>query len=214
MQSVLVDLALESEAATRLALRLAGACERAANDPLERALWRIVTPAAKFWICKRAIALVAECMEVQGGNGYVEEGSLARLYREAPVNSIWEGSGNVVCLDVLRGLARDAGAAEALVNFLIRQSGSDTLLASAVGELVACLQKRDAEEAEARWIAQQLVLLMQATLLAEAAPQHVAEAFISNRMGRGTAVVFGAAAQQLSDIRKDQLLTRAWPGSA
>ncbi|CAG4882434.1 isovaleryl CoA dehydrogenase [Georgfuchsia toluolica] len=210
MQAVLIDLALESEAATRLALRLASACERAAHDPLERALWRIVTPAAKFWICKRTIVVVAECMEVLGGNGYVEDGPLARLYREAPVNSIWEGSGNVVCLDVLRGLARETAAAQALLNFLTARAGSDTLLASAVGELVACLQKRDAEQAEARWIARQMILLLQATLLAEAAPQYVAEAFISSRMGSGTAV-FGAAAQQLSVAQKEDLLARAWP---
>jgi len=210
MRAVLIDLALESEAATRLALRLAGACERAANDPLERAWWRIVTPAAKFWVCKRAIAVVAECMEVLGGNGYVEEGPLARLYREAPVNSIWEGSGNVVCLDVLRGLAQETTAAEVLIDFLTRQADNSPLLASVARELVAHLQKHSAGEAEARWIAQQLTLLAQATLLVNAAPQYVAEAFILGRMEK-RAPIFGSATQQLSSARQDDLLARAWP---
>ncbi|KDB70651.1 acyl-CoA dehydrogenase, C-terminal domain protein [Bordetella bronchiseptica CA90 BB1334] len=109
MRALLADLALESEAATMLALRLARAVDERA-DPVARALVRVGTPAAKLWVCKRAIAALGECMEVLGGNGYVEEAPLARLYREAPVNSIWEGSGNVMALDVLRGLAREAEA--------------------------------------------------------------------------------------------------------
>src|SRR5690606_30977034 len=108
------ELALESEAATVLAIRLASAVA-SPEDPLARAWRRIVTPAAKFWICKRAIAFIAECMEVWGGNGYVEDGPMPRLYREAPVNSIWEGSGNVICLDVLRALGREPEALEALL---------------------------------------------------------------------------------------------------
>src|SRR5690606_29602552 len=103
MRQVLADLAIESEAATVLAMRLARAFD-AADDSSEQALRRILTPAAKFWVCKRTIEATAECMEVWGGNGYIEDGPMPRLYREAPVNSIWEGSGNVMCLDVLRGL--------------------------------------------------------------------------------------------------------------
>ena len=106
MQNVLADLALESEAATRLMLRLAQAAE-AIDDPLERAWRRVLTPAAKFWICKRALEFSGECMEVWGGNGYVENAPMARMYREAPVNSIWEGSGNVMCLDVLRAISKE-----------------------------------------------------------------------------------------------------------
>ena len=106
MRNVLADLALESQAATLLMMELGGAFERADTDPLAAAWKRIVTPAAKFWVCKRAIEATGEAMEVWGGNGYVEEGPMARLYREAPVNSIWEGSGNVMCLDVLRAIAR------------------------------------------------------------------------------------------------------------
>ncbi len=114
MRNVLVDLALESEAAMTLGMRLAQAFEHAAS-PLEQAWKRILTPAAKFWICKRTTALVAEAMEVMGGNGYVERSVMARLLREAPVNSIWEGSGNIMCLDVLRALARDPEGAGLLV---------------------------------------------------------------------------------------------------
>src|SRR6266853_1963901 len=112
MTNVLADLALEAEAAMVLALRLARAYDRQ-DDPAETAFRRVVTPAAKYWICKRGPTVTAEAMEVLGGNGYVEESLMPRLYREAPVNSIWEGSGNVMCLDVLRALARP-GAAEAV----------------------------------------------------------------------------------------------------
>jgi putative acyl-CoA dehydrogenase len=107
MKNVLADLALESEAATLLMLQLARSFDEA-KLPLERAWRRILTPASKFWICKRALAFAGECMEVLGGNGYVESAPLARLYREAPVNSIWEGSGNVMCVDMLRAIERDA----------------------------------------------------------------------------------------------------------
>src|SRR5690606_20849450 len=117
MQSVLMDLVLESEAATVLALRLARAFDDG-DDKLAQAYRRILTPAAKFWVCKRSIGALAECMEVWGGNGYMEDGPMARLYREAPVNSIWEGSGNVMCLDVLRALKRHPDLAQVLLSGL------------------------------------------------------------------------------------------------
>src|SRR6185312_2580912 len=112
MANVLADLALESEAATALGLRLAGAFDR--DDPAEAALARLVTPAAKYWVCKRAPILVAEALEALGGNGYVEECLMPRLYREAPLNSIWEGSGNVIALDALRAVSREPAAVGAL----------------------------------------------------------------------------------------------------
>src|SRR6185369_13719119 len=117
MTEVLADLALESEAATALALRLARAYDAPDGHP-ERALARLVTPAAKYWICKRGPALVAEAMEVLGGNGYVEESGMPRLYREMPVNSIWEGSGNVMCLDVVRAARRETEGVAALASLL------------------------------------------------------------------------------------------------
>ncbi len=124
MANVLADLALESQAATAVAFRLAGAADRAARgDAGEAALLRLALPAAKYWVCKRFPVHAAEALECLGGNGYVEESGLPRLYREAPLNSIWEGSGNVTALDVLRALARTAGAAEALLAELDAAAG-------------------------------------------------------------------------------------------
>src|SRR5207245_3369670 len=127
MQNVLCDLALEAEGAIWLALRPAAAFEGDAS-PTDRALARIATPAVKFWLCKRAPMAVAEALEVLGGNGYVEESVLPRLYREAPLNSIWEGSGNVMCLDVLRAARREPAAVEALIGELALSSGADARL--------------------------------------------------------------------------------------
>ena len=131
MRNVLADLALESEAATALALRLARTFEADAG-PAERALARVLTPAAKFWICKRGPALAAEAMEVLGGNGYVEESALPRLYREMPVNSIWEGSGNVMCLDVMRAVRREPAAVAALLDELAPARGAHPRVRRAV----------------------------------------------------------------------------------
>ena len=127
MASVLADLTLEAEAATTLAIRLAGAADRAARgDGAEAALLRVTLPAAKHWICKRAPMHAAEALECLGGNGYVEESGMPRLYREAPLNSIWEGSGNVTALDLLRALRRQEGAADALAAELARSAGADS----------------------------------------------------------------------------------------
>ena len=142
MTSVLADLALESEAATTLALRLAGAADRAARgDTAEADLLRVALPAAKHWICKRAPLHAAEALECLGGNGYVEESGMPRLYREAPLNSIWEGSGNVTALDLLRALQRQQGAAEALAAELDLAAGGDPRLDTAVSGLNQELRK-------------------------------------------------------------------------
>jgi putative acyl-CoA dehydrogenase len=138
MRNVLADLALESEAATVLFMRLAGAFENSAR-PEERAWRRIVTPAAKFWVCKRALEFTGEAMEVWGGNGYVETGPMARFYREAPVNSIWEGSGNVMCLDVLRAFEREPDAARALLDSWQATANGHPVLGDALKTLVAML---------------------------------------------------------------------------
>ena len=127
MQNVLADMALESEAATHLMMRLARAFEQA-DPPLQRAYQRIVTPAAKFWVCKRGVELAGEAMEVFGGNGYVEDAPMARLFRAMPVNSIWEGSGNVMCLDVLRAIGREPDAMQALLDDLLQRSHGDARL--------------------------------------------------------------------------------------
>jgi putative acyl-CoA dehydrogenase len=183
MRNVLADLALESEAATVLFMRLAGAFENSAK-PEERAWRRIVTPAAKFWVCKRALEFTGEAMEVWGGNGYVETGPMARFYREAPVNSIWEGSGNVMCLDVLRGFEREPDAARALFDSWQAVAGEHRVLGDALKTLHATLTGDPAtREASARGIAQQLVLTAQGVLLAQHAPADVAAAFMETRLG-------------------------------
>ncbi len=206
MQAVLGDLALESEAATALALRLAASFERAQHDPLAAALQRILTPAAKFWVCKRAVQALAECMEALGGNGYVEESDLPRLLREAPVNSIWEGSGNVVALDVLRALRTEPDCVEALREWLAASAALPRPALLAFDQLLAAGPR---EPALAREVAQQLVLLVQAALLGAHAPPQVAEAFVATRLQHaGSGRVFGVG---LSAAAAQVLLERAWP---
>ncbi|MGN6667371.1 MAG: isovaleryl-CoA dehydrogenase [Trinickia sp.] len=192
MRNVLADLALESEAATVLFMRLAGAfdahlaAERTgtAQNDIERAWRRIVTPAAKFWVCKRALEFTGEAMEVWGGNGYVEEGPMARFYREAPVNSIWEGSGNVMCLDVLRALERDPQGAHALLAQWRADAQGAPKLVAALDTLQASLATAlEEREAGARALVQQLVLCAQAVLMLRTAPEQHAQAFIATRLG-------------------------------
>lgn len=206
MQTVLADLVLESEAATALSLHLANAFDQ--QTPLARAYQRILTPAAKFLVCKRAIQTIAECMEVLGGNGYIEPGPLARLYREAPVNSIWEGSGNVMCLDVLRALARSSELAMALFEHIREACTSDPILKAHYDDLVAMTEHDDrTREASARWLSAQLVLLVQAVLLKRHAPDYVADAFIVTRFGYRPSIIGSRPAGSATG----KLLSRAWP---
>jgi putative acyl-CoA dehydrogenase len=156
-------------------------------------MWRrVVTPAAKFWICKRAPALAAEAMEVLGGNGYVEESVLPRIFRELPVNSIWEGSGNIMCLDVLRALDRMPGAAALLHDELAEGTRADARLAGLVARLEHRLADRAArDETQARTFTRDLVLVLQAALLLRHAPTTVAEAFCASRLSGEGAGAFG-----------------------
>ena len=194
MRNVLSDLALESEAATLLMLRLARAFE-SPHDPLESAWRRIVTPAAKFWICKRTLEFSGECMEVWGGNGYVETGPMARLYREAPVNSIWEGSGNVICLDVLRAIRREAEGFALLLDGLDRVAGAHAGLARLVTGLRVDLEAAPEQlDMQARRFAQRLVLAVQASLMLQHAPAAVAEAFLASRIDAESGRVYGTLA--------------------
>jgi len=180
MRTVLADLALESEAASAVALRLARAFE-APPGSAEHAFARIATPAAKYWICKRAPALSAEAIEVLGGNGYVEENGLARFYREAPLNSVWEGSGNVIALDVLRVLGRESEARDALVSELHEARGSDRRYDAFVAGLEADLAD-GADVCEARALTQRIALALGASLLIRHAPPFVADAFCASRL--------------------------------
>jgi putative acyl-CoA dehydrogenase len=191
MSAVLADLALEAEAATTLAIRLAGAAGRAAaGDAAEAALLRVTLPAAKHWICKRAPLHAAEALECLGGNGYVEDSGMPRLYREAPLNSIWEGSGNVTALDLLRALRRQPGAADTLLAEVGRAAGADRRLDAAAGRLSAALAAvagqpgPDAQYA-ARRLAGMVTVTLQAALLVRHAPAAVADAFCASRLGGG-----------------------------
>ena len=183
MRNVLADLALEAEAATALALRLARAFD-ARDDEAAALLRRVLTPAAKYWICKRGPAVGAEAMEVLGGNGYVEEAPLARAYRQMPLNSIWEGSGNVMCLDVLRALARHPRCAEVLVAALAESRGGNAHLDAFVAALEPDLRAvtGDDAEADARRLTQRIALAMQGALLVRHAPGFVADAFCASRL--------------------------------
>lgn len=209
MRNVLADLALESEAAMMLGLRLARAVDERA-DAAARALVRVGTPAAKLWVCKRAIAAVAECMEVWGGNGYVDDGPMPRLYRETPVNSIWEGSGNVMALDVLRALQREAGALPALEREFAQAAGQYQDFDDALARWRTLLADGVQAEFQARRIAAGLARLWQAALLIQHAPAPVAQAFVASRLNAGGGV-FGELAAG-ADVQA--ILARAWPAAA
>ncbi|SDM05192.1 putative acyl-CoA dehydrogenase [Oryzisolibacter propanilivorax] len=213
MRAVLVDLALESEAALALLVRLAQAFEaETGGDAAARAWSRLMLPAAKFWVCKRGVELTGEAMEVLGGNGYVLDGHVGRLFLESPVNSIWEGSGNVMCLDVLRAFAREPEAAQALLEELIPVARQEPRLATALAQVQALLALPPGDlEALGRMLVQQLVLLAQACLLRRHAPACMADAFIATRLGDAGmgARVAGAIDTRALDV--DAILQRALP---
>jgi putative acyl-CoA dehydrogenase len=192
MRNVLADLALESEAATAVALRLAGAVDRAARgDPGEAALSRLGLAVSKYFVCKRWSGHAAEALECLGGNGYVEESGLPRLYREAPLVSIWEGSGSVVALDVLRVLGREPQAIEAFDAELGAAAGVDDRYDEALAGLRKHLSARGIAEERARWLTERLALLLQASLLLRHAPTPVAEAFVGSRLGGDHGFAYG-----------------------
>jgi len=196
MSNVLADLALESEAATMLTMRLARAYDE--SDETAQVFRRVVTPAAKFWICKRAPFVTYEAMEVLGGSGYIEECVMPRLYREAPVNSIWEGAGNIMCLDVLRAIERTPKAAEVLQREL---ADGDAWLKSFAGRLQKRLSAADRnDESQARALVRDLVLALQAALLINNAPPPVADAFCASRLNGEGGGAFGALPRGL-DLR-------------
>jgi putative acyl-CoA dehydrogenase len=210
MRSVLVDMALESEAACALSLRLARAFD---SDSLsEMALRRALTSAAKFWVCKRGCELAAEAMEVLGGNGYTEELPLARIAREMPVNSIWEGSGNIMCLDTLRAFGKSQATREAVLDELSVARGQERHFDAAFERFAAGIGPEAMTEAHARRFAQSFVTLIQAKLLIAGAANPtaaaVAEGFCATRLGdQGWGAVFGAGTAQVNGAA---ILARAW----
>ncbi len=188
MVNVLADLAVESEATTILMMRLAASCDRA-DDPVESAFRRLALAVAKYWCCKRAVAVVAEALECHGGNGYVEESILPRLYREAPVNAIWEGSGNVNALDVLRAMAREPESVEAFFGEV--QKASEPRLNRAVAQLRRELTDSTAPETRARRIVERMAIVLQGSLLLRHGDPSVAEAFLVSRLGGEWGYSFG-----------------------
>ncbi|MGW9121143.1 acyl-CoA dehydrogenase family protein [Streptomyces sp. NPDC055663] len=189
MRNVLADLALESEAATVLAMRLAAAYDDGSES--ERAFLRIAVPAAKYWVTKRCTPLVGEALECLGGNGYVEESGMPRLLREAPLNSIWEGAGNVQALDVLRALQREPMALNAFLQEVGRARGADHRLDAAIRDMLTELADLDGIEARARRLAERMALVLQGSLLVRWAPPEVADAFCASRLGGDRGAGFG-----------------------
>ncbi len=191
MQNVLADLAVESEAATVLVMRLARAFDEAPHDEGQRAFARLATAVTKFWLSKRAPDFVFEAMECHGGNGYVEESILPRLYREAPLSSIWEGCGNVISLDILRAIAKEPDSLDAFLAELAPAAGADPRLDTAVAGIGDLLAERGALEGRARELAERMALALQGALLVRHGDPQVAEAFCLSRLGGGRGATYG-----------------------
>jgi putative acyl-CoA dehydrogenase len=191
MRALLADLCIESEAATLLLLRLARAYDEAERNPEQRAFLRVATAIGKYWVCKRAVAMMGEAMECLGGAGYVEESILPRMYREAPVNSIWEGSGNVICLDVLRALAKEPDCVPALMAELGHARGGDRQLDAYVDRLARELSDPTDAETKGRIIVERMALALQGSLMVRHGHRAVASAFLQSRIGGEHGAAFG-----------------------
>jgi putative acyl-CoA dehydrogenase len=202
MQNVLADLALESEAATAFVLRLARACDMSGHDPHEAQVKRLGTALGKYWICKRTPTHVAEALECLGGNGYVEESIMPRLYRESPLNSIWEGAGNVNALDALRALRRQPETIDAYMREV-------ALLKGAGAQFTASLRGAGAEAA-ARRVVERMAVTWQASILVQHAPHAVSDAFVASRVGGDWGRAFGTLP---AGTAFDAIIERATPAA-
>jgi len=207
MQSVLADLAIESEAATQLAFRIAKSFDDSANNPGAAAFSRIATPVGKYWLNKRVPNLVYEAMEAHGGAGYVEESVMPRLFRQSPLNSIWEGSGNVICLDVLRAMAREPDAVPAFLDEIERARGDNATLDAEIDALRDRLVQMP-PESEARRLVERMAIVLQASILVRHAPAFVADAFCATRLATRPGFAYGALDAKIDTAR---LLERAAP---
>ncbi|MGH9136069.1 MAG: acyl-CoA dehydrogenase family protein [Acidimicrobiales bacterium] len=213
MRQVLADLAIESEAATVLMLRVAAAYDAAAGDDGAQAFARLATAVGKYWACKRNPPFTAEALECFGGNGYVETGPMARLFRESPLNGIWEGSGNVIALDVLRAIGREPGSLDAVLAEIALADGADTRFdrfsADLHAELASLAGIGAADQQRcARRLTERLALALQASLLLRYSTPAVADAFCAARLGGGGGLAFGTLPDGV-DI--DAVIARAWP---
>jgi len=191
MQNVLADLSIESEAATVTALRLARAYDHGAGDERETLFKRLATAVAKYWICKRAPIHAAESLECLGGNGYVEESGMPRMFREAPLNSIWEGSGNVICLDVLRAMVKSPESVQVFFDEVAETAPSEPAVADSIKRLKADLADFEGIEGRARSIVERMALTLQGALLVRDGDPAVADAFCASRLGGDWGRAFG-----------------------
>jgi len=191
MRNVLADLCVESEAATVTAMRLARAYDESAGDPGARLFARLATAVAKYWICKRTPTHVVEALECLGGNGYVEDSGMPRLYRESPLNSIWEGSGNVICLDVLRAMARSPETVDAFFAEVALAEGAEPRLDAFAAKLRDDLADPEDAEARARRLVERMALAFQASLLVRHGDPGIAGAFVASRLEGDHGMAFG-----------------------
>jgi putative acyl-CoA dehydrogenase len=209
MRQVLADMIIESEAATALTFCIARSFDESGADPAAAHFSRIATPVGKYWLNKRVVNLVYEAMEAHGGAGYIEESVMPRLFRQSPLNSIWEGSGNVICLDVLRALARTPDARNAFIAELELGMGKMPLLDRAIEAAKTGLSQSQ-EEAGARRLVEAMALALQGVVLARTAPSFVAEAFCEARLMDGAGLTFGALPGK---VAADDLIARAMPSA-
>jgi putative acyl-CoA dehydrogenase len=207
MRAVLADMAIESEAATATAFRIAKSFDQGASETAAASFQRVATPVGKYWINKRVVNFVTEAMEAHGGAGYIEESVMPRLYRQSPLNSIWEGSGNVICLDVLRALSRDPQSADAFLAEIELARGENKALDGAI-ERTKSLMAKPPEEGGARRLVETMALTLQGAVLARTAPSFVSDAFCATRLAGGGGSTFGAADAK---IDSDAILARTMP---
>ncbi|WP_169566640.1 acyl-CoA dehydrogenase family protein [Sneathiella limimaris] len=206
MRVLLADLAMESEAACQMMMRVAGSFDRAESSKVEEGYKRIVTAIGKYWVCKRAPNFTYEAMECHGGSGYVEESPMGRIYRESPVNSIWEGSGNVMCLDVMRAILREPKAFMAVLGDLKQDMGWHPDYDRALSEIIQAFESGKLGEARARWLTEQMAKIIQASLFHRNAPTEIANCFASARLGMAGGHVYGTLPE---DAPIDLILERA-----
>ena len=209
MRTVLADLALESEAATAMAFRLARAFDHAPDDPHEAAFMRLATPIAKFWVCKRQPGVVYEALECHGGAGFVEEGPMPRYFRQSPLNAIWEGSGNVIALDIMRAIGREPASLEAILIELAGPKGANRHYDAHLARLHDWVKPGALREKTARAFAESFAKALQAAALFDCAPDFVFDGFCNTRLDREQhALVFGASS---GGVKLDAITERAAP---
>jgi putative acyl-CoA dehydrogenase len=208
MANVLADLALESEAAATVLLRMARAYDDAAREPAQRSFLRITTAIGKYWVCKRGMGVVAEALECLGGMGYVEESGLPRIYREVPVSSVWEGSGNVMCLDVLRAMGREPDSLTAFLVELDHAKGANRFYDAHLQRVKEEIRNQADLELRARRVVESLATALQANLLLRHAPNFVADAFCATRLGGEHGLEYGTLPP---GTQAEKLVERALP---